>query len=92
MVAVYDISISDGVNVVPMEDGNFKIKIVVDDSVKGYDVYKVIYINDSGDIEETLDAKLVDGNIEFSTTHLSTYGIVGYNNANPNTVTALLFT
>ena len=85
LVAIYNISVTDGANKIPMENGKFTITISIDDSAQNYDTYKVIYINDQGEIEEILDAKLVDGNIVFTTTHLSTYGVVGYNNVNPNT-------
>ena len=88
LLALYEIDIKkDGV-VQPMTNGNFKISIEIEETLQKYDAYKVVYINDEGEIEETLDAKLVDGKIVFETTHLSTYGIVGYNNVevkNPNT-------
>jgi len=88
LLSLYEIDIKkDGV-VQPMTDGNFKLSIEIAEDLQKYDAYKVVYINDEGEVEETLDAKLVDGKIVFETTHLSTYGIVGYNNAeikNPNT-------
>lgn len=65
-----------------MENGKFTISITLEDNAKKYDNYKVIYIDEQGNISETIDAKLVDGKIVFETSHLSVYGIVGYNNAN----------
>lgn len=90
LIALYDINVMDGREVVPMENGNFTISIALDEEETKYDNYKVIYIDDEGNIAETLDAKLVDGKVVFETTHLSVYGIVGYNNVtqvidNPNT-------
>ena len=88
LLALYEINVEKNGVVQPMEDGNFKISIEIDEDLQKYDAYKVVYINDEGEVEETLDAKLVDGKIVFETTHLSTYGIVGYNNIevkNPNT-------
>lgn len=89
LLALYDINVLDSFDtIVPMENGNFTIKIALNENLAKYDGYKVVYIDDEGKVSETLDAKLVDGNIVFTTTHLSTYGIVGYNNVveeNPNT-------
>lgn len=88
LITLYDIKVSDGTNIIPMSNGKFSISIAIDESETKYDNYKVIYIDDNGNISETLDAKLVDGKIVFETTHLSVYGIIGYNNAtvtNPNT-------
>lgn len=88
LITLYDIKVSDGTNIIPMSNGKFTISIAIDESETKYDNYKVIYIDDNGNISETLDAKLVDGKIVFETSHLSIYGIVGYNNAtvtNPNT-------
>lgn len=88
LITLYDIKVSDGINIIPMSNGKFSISIAIDESETKYDNYKVIYIDDNGNISETLDAKLVDGKIVFKTTHLSVYGIIGYNNAtvtNPNT-------
>lgn len=90
LVTLYDIKVSDGTNVIPMENGKFTISIDIDDDTE-YDSYKVIYINEDGEISEVLDAKREGNKIVFETTHLSTYGIIGYNNitnvetTNPNT-------
>jgi uncharacterized protein YjdB len=47
------------------------------DDMKNYSGYSVVYIKD-GAIKETLTAKAVNNKyIEFETTHLSEYGIVG---------------
>ncbi len=93
LIELYDINVTDGIQVYPMENGKFTISIALEDNDKKYDNYKVVYIDNQGNISETLDAKLVDGKIVFETTHLSVYGIIGYNNAtvqttpvtNPNT-------
>lgn len=81
VIKVYDISIVDSASeYVEIEDGKFKISIEIDEDNQKYDVYKVVYIDDNGNIKETFDAKLEDGKVVFETTHLSTYGIIGYNN------------
>lgn len=95
LISLYDIKVGLQRNgqfeVVPMENGKFTISIALENNAKKYDNYKVIYIDDQGNISETIDAKLVDGKIVFETSHLSVYGIVGYNNVagasinNPNT-------
>lgn len=86
LLALYDINFTQNSEVVEVKDGKFVISIDLDEKLQDYDHFKVVYINDEGKIEETLDAKLVDGKIVFETTHLSTYGIVGYNNADTTIV------
>ena len=88
LVALYDINVLDGIQVVPMENGEFTISITIPESMQKFDTYKVFYIDNDGKIAETLDAKLENGKVVFTTTHLSTYGVLGYNNIleeNPNT-------
>lgn len=80
LISLYDINVTDGIQVVPMEDGKFTIAIAIPEAEQKYDVYKVVYIDEDGKISQTLDAKLVEGKVVFTTTHLSTYGVVGYNN------------
>ena len=63
-----------------MEDGKFTIAIAIPEAEQKYDVYKVVYIDEDGKISQTIDAKLVEGKVVFTTTHLSTYGVIGYNN------------
>ena len=52
----------------------------IPESEQKYDAYKVVYFDEEGKLVETLDAKLENGKVVFTTTHLSTYGVVGYNN------------
>ncbi len=88
MIALYDINVVDGTQVVPMEDGEFTISISIPESMQKFDTYKAFYIDNDGKIAETLDAKLENGKVVFTTTHLSTYGVLGYNNVieeNPKT-------
>ena len=88
LVALYDINVVDGIQVVPMEEGKFTISISIPESMQKFDTYKVFYIDNDGKIVETLDAKLENGKVVFTTTHLSTYGVLGYNNViekNPKT-------
>ena len=63
-----------------LEDGKFTIAIAIPESEQKYDAYKVVYFDEEGKLVETLDAKLENGKVVFTTTHLSTYGVVGYNN------------
>lgn len=80
LIELYDINVTDGVQVYPMKEGKFTITIAIAEDMQKYDTYKVVYIDEDGKIAETLDAKLVDGKVVFTTSHLSTYGVVGYNN------------
>lgn len=89
LINLYEIEILNGDNRVEnLEDGKFTIAIAIPESEQKYDAYKVVYFDEDGKLVETLDAKLENGKVVFTTTHLSTYGIVGYNNVatnNPNT-------
>ena len=89
LINLYEINIVDGNDeVVPMENGKYTISIPVAENLRNFKNYKVIYVNEAGEIQETIDAKLVDGKVVFTTTHLSTYGVIGYNNPTMNPETS----
>lgn len=89
LINLYEINIVDGNDVVvPMEDGKYTISIPVAEDLRNFKNYKVIYVNEDGEIQETIDAKLVNGKVVFTTTHLSTYGVIGYNNPTMNPETS----
>ena len=77
LLELYDIYMADeNDNIVDMGNGTYKIKIELNDTLKKYEEYQVIYISEDNTVE-LIDAK-VDGNyVVFNTTHLSKYGIVG---------------
>ncbi len=81
LLATYDISVKDSNdNIVKMENGNYAISIKLTTEQLGeYNAFKVVYINDNGEVAEVLDAVLKEGVLTFETTHLSTYAVVGYN-------------
>lgn len=81
LINLYEIDVLNGDGrIEKLEDGKFTIAIAIPESEQKYDAYKVIYIDEDGKIADTLDAKLEDGKVVFTTSHLSTYGVVGYNN------------
>lgn len=81
LINLYEIDVLNGDGrIEKLEEGKFTIAISIPESEQKYDAYKVIYIDEDGKIADTLDAKLVDGKVVFTTSHLSTYGVVGYNN------------
>ena len=81
LINLYEINVLNGDGrVEKLEDGKFTIAIAIPESEQKYDAYKVVYFDEEGKLVETLDAKLVNGKVVFTTTHLSTYGVVGYNN------------
>lgn len=89
LINLYEINIVDGNDVVvPMEDGKYTISIPVAEDLRNFKNYKVIYVTEAGEIQETIDAKLVNGKVVFTTTHLSTYGVIGYNNPTTNPETS----
>ena len=80
LIGLFDISIMDGVNKVDIENGKYTIRVPISDEMKKYSGYYVVYIKD-GAIVDTIDARVIDNKyIEFETTHLSEYGIVGEDN------------
>ena len=81
LINLYEINVlNDDGRVEKLEDGKFTIAIAIPESEQKYDAYKVVYFDEEGKLVETLDAKLENGKVVFTTTHLSTYGVVGYNN------------
>lgn len=96
LISLFDISVVDINNrVVLMENGDYTISLSLSDDMLMYDNYNVLYFDEDGNVGETIDAKIIDGKLVFSTSHLSSYGVVGYNNvgsiditnnaSNPNT-------
>lgn len=88
LISLHEISMYLDNEVVPMENGKYTISIPVAKDLRNFKNYKVIYVNEAGEIQETIDAKLVDGKVVFITTHLSTYGVIGYNNPTMNPETS----
>ena len=84
VLAMYDISVSDGTSEVEMKDGNYRITINLDEKLLKYNSYAGVYVDDEGNVEY-LPVEVKDGKAVIITGHLSTYGIVGYNIPNPAT-------
>ena len=76
LLDLYDISVLNGKKEVTMKDGSYIIKIKLDSKYESYENFKVIYVNDDGEIEEYIDTTIEDGYIVFKTSHLSQYGII----------------
>ncbi len=80
LLSLYDLTMYDSAHEVVSLTGKFTITLPFDKTQK-FDTYKVIYVDDDGNIVEEIDPTIDDDMITFETTHLSTYGVVGYNNA-----------
>lgn len=77
LLAVFDISVLDQDDqIVSVTDNEMTIRLRLDDALKGYDTYRVVYIED-GVGKETIAASLEDGYLVFKTNHLSRYGVIG---------------
>lgn len=98
LVGLYEINMKDSNGVVELKNGNFLVLVQVDKELLKYDHYKVLYFDEEGNIKEELEATFIKDILDieleeenvlgFETTHLSTYGVIGYNDAkeeNPNT-------
>ena len=60
---------------------NMKIKVELPEDVTGYDKYEVVYLNwRTGKIKDRLPVTIEDGYMSFTTTHLSSYGLVAEKN------------
>lgn len=79
VIGLYDISLYDeDMNKKNVDNSLITIKIPIKDELIGYDEYKIVYINESNQItDEKFEVEVVDNYIEFNTTHLSIFGIVG---------------
>ena len=78
--AVFDINVvSNAGEIIKIEDNKMQIRILLEESLRGYDKYQVVYIKD-GKIVEEKPTKIEGNYIVFETTHLSEYGIVANNN------------
>ena len=77
LVGFYDLAVYNGKKEVSMKNGVYTRKIKLMEDVSLYDDLKIIYVADSGNIEEYIDAYVEDGYIVFNTSHLSHYGIIG---------------
>ena len=105
LLALYDISMKNNDGIVPLKDEKLLVYVQLEKDLLKYDHYKVVYIDENGEIKEVIDAELlskllktgleevfgedfssedlleeIDGDmLVFETSHLSTYGVVGYN-------------
>lgn len=85
VLVVYDINVVNANGgVVEMRNGKYTITVTLPNDKLNFEVYKVIYVDEEGKASEPLDAEVVDGKLVFTTTHLSTYAVVGYNNVKDN--------
>lgn len=82
-----DINILNNNQVVKISNTKMKIRIALPKELKGYNKYEVVYIL-NGEIKETIPAKVENGYIVFTTTHLSEYGIIAKNVTVKNPETA----
>jgi len=79
VIGLFDISLYDA-NLVKKNVSNslITIKIPLTEELKAYENYKVVYINDKNEItDEKFDVKVDTDYLEFNTTHLSVFGIIG---------------
>ena len=83
--AVYDVSVvnQDTDEVVPVSNNRIDVMLVLNpDDYEGMKYFKVVYINENGELAETFDTEVQtdeDGNVIallFTTTHLSAYGVL----------------
>jgi len=87
LIGLYDISVHDDKNKhVEVKNGNYTIKIKIDESINNYTDYQVIYIDDDGNIKEYIKPTIEDGYMVFNTTHLSQYGIIALDNSTSQTI------
>lgn len=74
LLAVYQISVVNNGESMKIKDNMMEVKIPVNDSLKGYKYYQVVYL---GDELERFHAVLEGESIVFKTSHLSDYAVLG---------------
>ena len=77
LISLYDVTVFNGSKEVTMKDGTYTIKIKLDHDIDDYENYRIIYVNDDGEIEEYIDGVIEGDYIVFETSHLSQYGVIG---------------
>ena len=77
LISLYDVTVFNGSKEVTMKDGTYTIKIKLDHNIDDYENYRIIYVNDDGEIEEYIDGVIEGDYIVFETSHLSQYGVIG---------------
>lgn len=82
IIKLYDISLyNDKLSLKSVKNTSITIKIPAKNILNDYENIKIVYINDNKIIEE-YNTSIYDDYIEFTTNHLSTYGIVGTKKVN----------
>ena len=77
IIKLYDISLyNDKLSLKSVKNTNITIKIPAKNILNDYENIKIVYINDNKIIEE-YNTSIYDDYIEFTTNHLSTFGIIG---------------
>ena len=77
LLKLFDINVLDeDKELVKMENGKYTVRIKVDDLLEKYENLSIIYLDNESKVEE-LKSTIKDNSIEFTTTHLSKYGIIG---------------
>lgn len=79
VIRLFDISLYSNEDVKKAVNNSLiTVRVPIDDYLKQYDEYKVVYVNDNYEAtDETFNTIVNDNYIEFETTHLSMYGIIG---------------
>lgn len=78
LLNIYDITL-ENTSGNKLTRGNFTIKLPLTEKLKEYNTLIVGYIDEQGNVLETFDTVLKDNYVEFTTTHLSNYAILGKN-------------
>ena len=79
LVLFYNISVVNGNDeVVSMKDGEYTIRLkLTKEAIGNYDVFTAIYVDENNEVKETFNTKVDGEYVEFTTTHLSNYGVLG---------------
>ena len=73
LIAFYQIEINDKDDGASITEGPFKIKIKITDEMRKYNVFKLIYVNDSFEPEQVIELKVENGYLVGELPHLSGY-------------------
>lgn len=87
LLKVFEFNLYEAGTEVHTAPDGFKIKIKITDDMKGYDTYKLFYINNDGTTETAIILTKNGDYLVGTLPHLSTYALVGSNTTNDTTST-----
>ena len=84
LLKLYELYLHENGTEIHEVDNGFKIKIKITDDMKGYDSYKLVFIDEDGKTEEPIQLTINGEYLEGTLPHLSMYALIGNTNSSQN--------